>query len=73
MFFGSENRKQRNELKLRKKDDKLVKKLDALDWGEGRKANKLYKKHLRTIDKIEKNRTWSLPKREHGWYLPNDD
>lgn len=73
MFFNSNKRKERKEQRLRKKDDKLVKKLDALEWGEGRKADRLYKKHNKTVQAIEKNRTWSLPKREHGWYLPNDD
>lgn len=70
--FGK-SRKANKERRLRKKDDKLVKSLDALGWGDDRKSNRLYKKHVKTTQKIEKNRTWHLPKREHGWYLPNDD
>lgn len=73
MFGFGKERKERKEQRLRKKDDKLLKKLDALEWGGGRKCDKIYKKHNKTVQKIEKNRTWSLHKREHGWYLPNDD
>lgn len=73
MLFGSDKRKDRKYSKLSKKDDALVKKLDALNWDDSRKSNRLYKKHNKTLQKLEKNRTWHLLKRERGWYLPNDD
>lgn len=73
MFFKSDKRKDRKYEKLSKKDEKLVRKLDALGWNDSKKSDRLYKKHNKTLQKLEKNRTWHLPKREHGRYLPNDD
>ena len=53
MLFGSDKRKDRKYSKLSKKDDALVKKLDALNWDDSRKSNRLYKKHNKTLQKLE--------------------
>lgn len=57
MLFGSDKRKDRKYSKLSRKDDALVKKLDALNWDGSRKSNRLYKKHNKALQKLEKNRS----------------
>lgn len=32
-----------------------------------------YDEHSRLVDEINSRSSWKPPKREHGWYLPNDD
>ena len=70
MLFGSDKRQDRKYSKLSKKDDALVKKLDALNWDYSRKSNRLYKKHNKTLQKLEKNRTWHLRKESMAGIFP---
>ena len=57
---------------LRKKEEKLRKKLEKLDY-ESKKYLKVDNKRLKVMNKINKKEDYNLPRREHGWYLPNDD
>lgn len=73
MFFNSNKQKDQKYEKFGKKDDKLVRKLDALGWDDSKRSDRLYRKHSKALQKFEKYRTWHLPRRERGWRLPNDD
>ena len=68
MLFGSDKRKDRRYSKLSKKDDALVKKLDALNWDDSRKSNRLYKKHNKTLQKLEKEQNVASAE-ERAWLV----
>lgn len=58
--------------RLHKKEEKLRKKLERIDY-DSKKYLKVDNKRLKVMDKIFRNEDYKLPRREHGWYLPNDD
>ena len=53
-------------------DDKMQDKLDKLDY-ESKKHTKLDLHRIDVVNEICSRSAGKLPKREHGWYLPNDD
>ena len=58
--------------RLYKKEEKLRRKLDKLDY-DSKKYLKIDNKRLKVMDKIFRKEDYKLHRREHGWYLPNDD
>ncbi len=57
---------------LRNVEKKMRNKLDSMDY-ESKKHYKVYRRHIDIVNEISSRSAGKLPKREHGWYLPNDD
>lgn len=57
---------------LRKKENKICKKLDKLPY-ESKKHTKLSNKSIDYVNAISRKSSGKLPKREHGWYISKDD
>lgn len=57
---------------LRSKEEKMRSKLDSLDY-DSKKHTKLDLRRIDVVNEISSRSSGKLPKREHGWYLPNDD
>lgn len=57
---------------LRKMDDKMISKLDSMDY-ESEKHTKLDLRRIDVVNEISSRSAGKLPKREHGWYLSNDE
>lgn len=64
-----------SEKKLRKKSDKLFKKLNKVGFFENdsTKHMRLAKKHIAYTNAIGSKCAKKLPKRKHGWYISKDD
>lgn len=60
-----------SENQLRKKDDKLRKKLNSLDY-DSKEYLKISNKLVDIVNKISSKSAGKLPKREHGWYIFKD-
>ena len=60
-----------SEKRLRKKSDKMLKKLQKVGFfeKEGNKHMRLANKYNRYVNAIGGKCAKKLPKREHGWYL----
>lgn len=58
--------------KLRDKESKMRRKLDCMDY-ESKRHTKLDLRRIDVVNEISSRSAGKLPKREHGWYLPNDD
>ena len=60
-----------SEKRLRKKSDKMFKKLQKVGFfeKEGNKHMRLANKYNRYVNAIGGKYAKKLPKREHGWYL----
>ena len=65
LTFGSEK-------SLRKKELKLRKKLDKLDY-DSKKHTKVWKKQVDYVNAISSKSKWKRPRREHGWNLYKED
>ena len=50
----------------------MRKKLDSMNY-ESKKHTRLDRRRIDLVNEISSRRSGKLPKREHGWYLPNDD
>ena len=64
-----------SEKQLRKQSDKMYNKLDKVGFYEG-DSNKhmgLANKYIDYVNAVRSKSAGKSPKREHGWYLPNDD
>lgn len=64
-----------SETQLRKQIDKMYKKLEKVGFYES-DSNKhmgLANKYNDYVNAVGSKSAGKLPKREHGWYLPNDD
>lgn len=61
-----------SEKTLRKKSEKISKKLDELDY-DSKKYLKLSLKHIDYVNAVSSKCAGKLPKREHGWYISKDD
>lgn len=64
-----------SEKQLRKQTDKIYNKLDKVGFYES-DSNKhmgLANKYIDYVNAVGSKSAGKLPKREHGWYLPNDD
>lgn len=57
---------------LCKKERKMRHKLDTMKY-ESKRHTKLDLRRIDIVNEISSRRADKLPKREHGWYLPNDD
>jgi len=70
MFF-----KLASEKKLRKKSDKMFKKLKRVGFyeKEGKKHMRLANKYNDYVNAIGSKSAKKLPKREHGWYIHKKD
>ena len=64
-----------NEKILRKKADKMFKKLNKVGFYESdsNKHMRLAKKYTDYVNAIAGKCAKKLPKREHGWYISKDD
>ena len=72
MSFFSSLLKNVSENNLRNIEGKMRMKLDSMDY-ESKKHTKLDLRRIDIVNEISNRNAGSLPKREHGWYLPNDD
>ena len=61
-----------SEDELRAIEAEMRAELDRLDY-DSDEHTRLHSEHSDIVEVISSKRTWSLPRREHGWYLPNDD
>ena len=61
-----------SEESLRGTERKMRNKLDLMDF-ESKRATKLDLKRIDVVNELCRRSAGKLPKREHGWYLPNDD
>ncbi|MBQ2886150.1 MAG: hypothetical protein IJE43_20720 [Alphaproteobacteria bacterium] len=61
-----------SEEKLRKTERKMRNKLDAMGY-ESKRHTRLDRRRIDIVNAIASKSAGKLPKREHGWYLPNDD
>lgn len=61
-----------SEDKLRDKESKMRRKLDHMDY-ESKRHTKLDLRRIDVVNEISSRSAGKLPKREHGWYLRNDD
>lgn len=61
-----------SESELRSIEGEMRAELDATDW-DSDNCNQLYNDHIDVVNEISSRSSGRLPKREHGWYLPNDD
>ena len=57
---------------LRTIEGTMRNKLDSMDY-ESKRHYRLYRHHIDIVNEISSRCAGKLPKREHGWYLPNDD
>ena len=64
--------KSMSEDKLRDKERKMRKKLDSMNY-ESKKHTRLDRRRIDLVNEISSRSSRKLPKREHGWYLSNDD
>ena len=64
--------KSMSEDKLRDKERKMRKKLDSMNY-ESKKHTRLDRRRIDLVNETSSRRSGKLPKREHGWYLPDDD
>lgn len=62
-----------SEDELRQTDDEMVAFLEAHDWDDSDECSEVYDKHNDNVNAIASRFPLNLPKREHGWYLENDD
>ena len=64
-----------SEDKLRDKTDKMFNKLNKVGFyeSESNKHMGLANKYNDYVNAVNSKSAGKLPKREHGWYLPNDD
>ena len=64
-----------NESTLRKKSDKMFKKLNRVGFYEceGNKHMRLANKYNDYVNAIASKCAGKLPRREHGWYIHKDD
>ena len=72
MGIGKIFLKSASEDKLRMKEKKMQAKLDAMDY-DSKRRTRLDRCRIDVVNEISKRSAGKLPKREHGWYLPNDD
>ena len=61
-----------SEKTLRRKSEKISKKLDKLDYNS-KKHTRLSNKHVGYVNAVASKSSGKLPKREHGWYISKDD
>lgn len=61
-----------SEDELRSIEAEMRAELDRLDY-DSDEHTQLHLDHSDIVEVISSKRTWSLPRREHGWYLQNDD
>lgn len=61
-----------SEKTLRKKHDKIHRKLNKLDY-DSKKHTKLSRKSVDFVNAISSKSSGKLPKREHGWYIYKED
>lgn len=61
-----------SEDKLCDKERKMSRKLDKMNY-ESRRHTRLDLRRIDVVNEISSRRSGKLPRREHGWYLPNDD
>lgn len=61
-----------SEDELRSIESEMRAELDRLDY-YSEEHTRLHSEHSDVVDAIISKSSYSLPKREHGWYLPNDD
>lgn len=61
-----------SEDKLCKKESKMRHKLDSMNYNS-RRHTRLDLRRIDVVNEISSRRAGKLPKRKHGWYLPNDD
>ena len=52
--------------------DEMERELDSIEYGSD-EYRELYFRHVDLVNAIASRFPLNLPKREHGWYLPNDD
>ena len=57
---------------LRSKEKKMRNKLDLLNY-ESKKHTRLDLRRINVVHELVSRSSGKLPKREHGWYLPNND
>lgn len=64
-----------SEKKLRKKSDKMFKKLNKVGFfeKEGKKHMRLANKYIDYVNAVGSKSSKKLPKREHGWYILKKD
>ena len=53
-------------------EEKMREKVDSLE-DNPRKQVRLDSRRIDVVNEISSRRAVNLPKREHGWYLPEDD
>lgn len=61
-----------SEEELREIECKMRSDLERMDYNSD-EYGRLYEDHCDVVSKISSRFSGSLPKRENGWYLPNDD
>ncbi len=61
-----------SEDKLRDVEDKMSDRLDSIDY-DSKKYTKIDSRRIDVVNEISSRSSGRLPKREHGWYLPEDD
>lgn len=61
-----------SEEKLRKTEHKMRNKLDTMGY-ESKRHTRLDRRRIDVVNAIASKSAGKSPKREHGWYLPNDD
>ena len=64
--------KSMSEDSLRSMSRNMERKMDSLDY-ESKKHARISTRHIDVVNEIARRSAGKLPKREHGWYLPNDD
>ena len=63
-----------SEEELRSVAAKMENELDACDWvTDTDEQAQIYNTHNDVVSAISSRFPLNLPRREHGWYLPNDD
>lgn len=61
-----------SEAELRSIEGEMRAELDATGW-DSDDCKQLYNDHIDVVNEISIRTSGLLPKREHGWYLSNDD
>lgn len=61
-----------SEEELREIECKMRSDLERMDY-DSDEYGRLYEDHCDVVSEISSRFSGSLPKRENGWYLPNDD
>ncbi len=64
--------KSMSEDNLRSMSRNMERKMKSLDY-ESKKHTRISTRHIDVVNEIASRSAGKLPKREHGWYLPNDD